>query len=410
MSDSMKQNRTKLASCLKEVEVPPQNQLANWRWGVAQHLMPFFVPNPSFAKKTKVDGLKLNVIDGCWRWNSDWRRNRQELVLCSVGFSGKMSNNIGRDIVYYQVMDPSDNALDPKPETLRYGATIIRGKKWITFQRDMRIRLEKPLLISSFTAIDGRGPSVRIAGNACLVVFKASNIIIHGLRIHHCRSQAPSLVMGPDGKKMPLGQVDGDAVRLVTASKVWIDHNTHYDCEDGLLDVTCGSTDITVSNNWFRDQDKVMLLGHDDGYFRDKNMRVTVVYNHFGPNCNQRMPRIRYGYAHVVNNLYREWSQYAIGGSMNPSVKSEANLFIAPKSRNNKEITWRKDSIGNKESWKFYSVGDIFENGASFVKTCAGRAKPNNNGEQNFPVVNAKSVRSLTRSSGALKCIKRSRC
>ncbi|XP_020420013.1 probable pectate lyase 4 [Prunus persica] len=112
-----------------------------------------------------------------------------------------------------------------------------------------------------------------------------------------------------------------------------------------------------------------MLLGHDDGYFRDKNMRVTVVYNHFGPNCNQRMPRIRYGYAHVVNNLYREWSQYAIGGgSMNPSVKSEANLFIAPKSRNNKEITWRKDSIGNKESWKFYSVGDIFENRASFIR------------------------------------------
>ena len=48
--------------------------------------------------------------------------------------------------------------------------------------------------------------------------------------------------------------------------------------------------------------------------------------------------RIRYGYAHVVNNLYREWSQYAIGGSMNPSVKSEANLFIAPKSGNKKEV------------------------------------------------------------------------
>ena len=46
--------------------------------------------------------------------------------------------------------------------------------------------------------------------------------------------------------------------------------------------------------------------------------------------------RIRHGYAHVVNNLYKEWSQYAIGGSMNPSVKSEANLFIAPKQ--NKEV------------------------------------------------------------------------
>lgn len=43
--------------------------------------------------------------------------------------------------------------------------------------------------------------------------------------------------------------------------------------------------------------------------------------------------RIRYGYAHVANNLYQGWTQYAIGGSMNPSVKSEANLFIASKSK-----------------------------------------------------------------------------
>ena len=105
-----------------------------------------------------------------------------------------------------------------------------------------------------------------------------------------------------------------------------------------------------------------MLIGHNDGFLRDKNMKVTAMYNHFGPNCNQRMPRylidpphsrnsrhkpgqsyiyelmhtsilcrIRFGYAHVVNNLYQGWTQYAIGrgggGSMNPCVKSQANLF-----------------------------------------------------------------------------------
>ncbi|KAF5744914.1 pectate lyase 9 [Tripterygium wilfordii] len=118
-----------------------------------------------------------------------------------------------------------------------------------------------------------------------------SNIIIHGLRIHHCQPQPTSSVIGPDSKIMQLGHVDGDAIRLVTATKVWIDHNTLYMCHDGLLDVTRGSTGITISNNWFRNQDKVMLLGHDDGYVRDKGMKVTVVFNHFGPNCNQRMPR-----------------------------------------------------------------------------------------------------------------------
>jgi pectate lyase len=99
------------------------------------------------------------------------------------------------------------------------------------------------------------------------------------------------MVMGPNGNIMPLGQVDGEAIRLVSASKIWINHNTLYDCQDGLLDVTRGSTNITISNNWFREQNKVMLLGHDDGFVRDKNMKVTVVYNYFGPNCHQRMPR-----------------------------------------------------------------------------------------------------------------------
>ena len=97
--------------------------------------------------------------------------------------------------------------------------------------------------------------------------------------------------MGPNSKIVSLSQVDGDAIRLVTTSKVWLDHDTLYESENGLLDVTRGSTDITISNNWFKNQDKVMLLGHDDGYLRDKNMKVMVMYNHFGPNCNQRMPR-----------------------------------------------------------------------------------------------------------------------
>ncbi|PNY14865.1 major pollen allergen-like protein, partial [Trifolium pratense] len=265
-----------------------------------------------------------------------------------------------------------------KPGTLRYGASVIQGKVWITFQKDMNIRLVKPLLISSFTTIDGRGVNVHIANNACLMIFKATNIIIHSIRIHHCKAQAPGMVMGPN---------------------------------DGLLDVTRGSTNVTISNNWFREQDKVMLLGHDDGYVRDKNMKVTVLYNHFGPNCNQRMPRIRHGYAHVANNLYLGWMQYAIGGSMGPSLKSEANLFIAPKD-GSKEVTWRK--IGGNTSvdkWEFHSVRDAFENGASFAVTKGGRVpKPNYSNDQSFKVVDVKSVRSLTKSSGAFHCGRTSIC
>ncbi|KAH1042718.1 putative pectate lyase 17 [Glycine max] len=152
-----------------------------------------------------------------------------------------------------------------------------------------------------------------------------------------------------------------------------------------------------------------MLLGHDDGYVRDQNMKVTIVYNHFGPNCNQRMPRIRHGYAHVANNLYQGWVQYAIGGSMEPSLKSEANLFIAPITRS-KEVTWRKGSHKNGDRWEFHLVRDAFENGASFAVTKGRRVpKPNYSKEQRFKVFDSKYVRSLTRSSDVLPCNKTSK-
>lgn len=120
---------------------------------------------------------KLNVMDKCWRPNPHWRRFRQQLARCSVGFAGKMIGNIGRDVTHYKVTDPSDDPLNPKLGTLRFGATLIKGKKWITFKRNMKINLHKPLLISSFTTLDGRGVSVHISGPACLIVYKVYKIL-----------------------------------------------------------------------------------------------------------------------------------------------------------------------------------------------------------------------------------------
>jgi pectate lyase len=74
-------------------------------------------------------------------------------------------------------------------------------------------------------------------------------------------------------------------------------------------------------------------------------------------------------------------------------------------------VTWRKSSNGIGDTWEFYSVGDAFENGASFVETKGGQVtKPNYSPEQNFKVVDAKYVRSLTSSSGVLQCSKTSIC
>ncbi|CAN6315293.1 unnamed protein product [Urochloa humidicola] len=356
------------------------------------------------AITTNVHGA--NIIDRCWRRQPNWAANRQRLAVCSVGYAGKMRQNRGPGVIPYTVTDPGDDPVRPRPGTLRYGATVLPGKVWITFQRSMHIRLAQPLFVKSFTAIDGRGADVHVAGGAGIVLYQVGNVIVHGLHIHGIRSQPAGRVVVPGGAVQPADGMDGDAIRLVSSTKVWIDHNTLSRCEDGLIDVTVGSTDVTLSNNWFFDHDKVMLLGHDDGHADDRRMRVTVAFNRFGPNVNQRMPRIRHGYAHVVNNLYDGWGSYAIGRSMGPSVKSQGNLFVAS-GPDNKKVT-RRMPVGGKD-WDWSSIGDSFENGAFFKQT-GSRVRPNYNKHQAFPAANANEVRSLTKDAGVLNCKAGSAC
>ena len=73
-----------------------------------------------------------------------------------------------------------------------------------------------------------------------------------------------------------------------------------------------------------------MLLGAQNDNHADKKMQVTVAFNHFGKGLVQRMPRIRWGFVHVVNNDYTHWELYAIGGSQSPTILSHGNRFIAP--------------------------------------------------------------------------------
>ncbi|KDO37627.1 hypothetical protein CISIN_1g046181mg [Citrus sinensis] len=214
-----------------------------WHFAIVVSIAIVFIPTST---------LPMNVTDQCWRKNPNWHMHQCQVATCSMSFSGKITDNVGKDIVHYKVTDPGDDTINPKLGTLRYGATLIPQK-----QCDHLWAIHPPLL-----------------------------------------SEGPKPY----------------AIRLVTTSKVWIDHNIRYECQDGLIDVRRGSTDVTISNNWFRNQEK------------RQNMKVIVVNNHFGPNRNQRLP----GY-----------TQYAIGGSMNPSIKSQANLLIAPKVGNKKEQTFQ---------------------------------------------------------------------
>lgn len=114
----------------------------------------------------------MNAVDRCWRRDRHWTADRQRLARCAIGFAAPMHHNVGRGLRRYTVTDPSDDPVSPRPGTLRYGATVLPGKVWITFQGSMQIKLVRPLLVKNFTTIDGRGADVHVAYGAGLLLYE----------------------------------------------------------------------------------------------------------------------------------------------------------------------------------------------------------------------------------------------
>ncbi|CAA0256445.1 putative pectate lyase 4 [Arabidopsis thaliana] len=330
--------------------------------------------------------VSLNPIDACWRRNPKWATNRQALAHCAVGY-GKAAIG-GKNGPIYVVTNPSDNPTRPSPGTLRYAVSQPKPL-WITFARDMVIVLKSQLMINSYKTIDGRGAKVEIANGPCLRIRQVRHVIIHGISIHDCKAD-------PNG-------MDGDGIRVFQSTHVWIDHCFLSRCHDGLIDVIVSSTAVTISNNYFTQHDKVMLLGHDDSYMGDKDMRVTIAFNTFGPGLIERMPRVRRGYAHVANNRYEKWQMYAIGGSANPIIFSEGNYFVAPEKRSSKQVTKRMMAGPDSKRWKWGTSRDVFMNGAFFGPPGV-IVRPLYKGGEGFRVAHGSLVPSLTSSAGPLRC------
>lgn len=267
-----------------------------------------------------------NPIDRCWRCRADWANDRTRLQGCAKGF-GRHASGGGPRARIYVVTDNSDNNMvTPKIGTLRH-AVIQNESLWIVFARDMLITLRQELLIAERKTIDGRGARVEIAYGAGLTIQNVDHVIIHGIHIHNIGHKAGGLIRDHTYHFGIRTKSDGDGISVLKSANIWIDHVTMYNCEDGLIDVIDGSTAVTISNSHFHKHDKAMLLGARDEHFWDDKMQVTVAFNRFGPGVRQRMPRVRFGFVHVVNNDYFDWGDYCIGGSMHPTILSQGNKF-----------------------------------------------------------------------------------
>ncbi|XP_002968302.2 pectate lyase 1 [Selaginella moellendorffii] len=269
----------------------------------------------------------------------------KKLPKCAIGYAGSVTG--GARGTMYTVTSSDDNPSRPQGGTFRYGAQLANGRNggvWITFARSMTIVLRDMVWIRSSTTVDGRGVNV-VFTNKCFVLGGVSNVILHNFEI----SRVPQT----------------DTIHIFGSSRgVWVDHITSSDAKLGLVSVVQGSTDVTISNCYLSNKNFNMLLGASDADSQDRNMRVTIFRNWFRDSM-QRMPHCRWGYCHVVNNLYTNWGYYAIGGRANAQILSESNAFIPGRRR---EVTpWFPGaSKALDQSSTIQSRNDLYLGGSTF--------------------------------------------
>lgn len=118
--------------------------------------------------------------------------------------------------------------VDDGPGSLRNGC---RKKEplWIVFEVSGVITLSSTLSVSSYKTIDGRGQKIKFTGKG-LRLKECEHVILCNLEFEGGR--------GPD--------VDGIQIKP-NSKHIWIDRCTLRDYDDGLIDITRESTDITIS-------------------------------------------------------------------------------------------------------------------------------------------------------------------
>nr|GMD59629.1 probable pectate lyase 4 [Ipomoea batatas] len=198
---------------------------------------------------------------------------------------------------------------DDGPGSLRDGC---RRKEplWIVFEVSGTIELRSYLNVSSYKTIDGRGQRIKLTGKG-LRLKECEHVIVCNLEFEGGR--------GPD--------VDGIQIKP-NSKHIWIDRCSLSDYDDGLIDITRESTDITISRCHFSKHDKTILIGADPSNITDRCMRVTI-HHCFFDGTRQRHPRVRFAKVHLYNNYTRNWGIYAVCASVESQIYSQCNIYEA---------------------------------------------------------------------------------
>jgi pectate lyase len=209
------------------------------------------------------------------------------------------------------VRDPGDLAtLLQQPDPL-----VIYVDGMLTAADTIKVTLDKDVRGGNKTLIGvGANSGLTRAG---LDLGYSDNIIVRNLKI----------------SKVYIGE--GDAITLLNTHHVWIDHcdlssdpNDSTSGYDGLVDITHGSSFITVSWTMFHDHRDTSLVGHTaDAAQMTEDAALSVTYHHNGFYNVYSGPRVRWGNAHVFNNRFQHVQGFGVVSASDALVRVEYNLF-----------------------------------------------------------------------------------
>ncbi|MFT3681426.1 MAG: DUF3616 domain-containing protein [Ferruginibacter sp.] len=166
------------------------------------------------------------------------------------------------------------------------------------------------------------------AGSGILYVKRCSNIIFRNITFE-----------GPGAYDM-----DGnDNMTLETCTNIWVDHCEFQDGMDGNLDIKSASDFVSVT--WCKfiynkapipggtggsnDHRFCNLLGSGDDAVEDRGkLSVTFQNCWWAQGCKARMPRVRFGKVHIVNNLFNSTAaSQCVQAGFEADLLVESNVF-----------------------------------------------------------------------------------
>ncbi|XP_052174361.1 probable pectate lyase 4 [Diospyros lotus] len=303
---------------------PPKSEPPAYKYGIAAHEL----PHSSASSSNSAMALPYAHVDSSLRALAG---QAEGFGRCAVG---------GLHGPLFHVTTLADDG----PGSLRE-ACRRKEPLWIVFEVSGIIDLKSYLNVSSYKTIDGRGQKIKLTGKG-LRLKECEHIIICNLEFEGGR--------GPD--------VDGIQIKP-NSKHIWIDRCSLRDFDDGLIDITRGSTDITISRCHFSKHDKTMLIGADSSHTGDRCIRVTIHHCFFN-GTRQRHPRVRFGKVHLYNNYTRDWGIYAVCASVESQIYSQCNIYEAgAKKVAFKYLTEKAADREEASSGWIKSEGDLFLNG-----------------------------------------------